>query len=59
MDLADSELEISTESVLHRIRRKGFFLSLINVHRMRYRLHSDESLSPFSVDKLEEKQKIT
>ncbi len=40
MDLADSELEISTESVLHRIRRQGFFLSLINVHKMRYRLTS-------------------
>ncbi len=38
MDLADPELEISAESVLHRIRRKGFFFSLINVHRMRYRL---------------------
>ncbi len=38
MDHADPELEISAESVLHRIRRQGFFLSLIYVHRMRYRL---------------------
>lgn len=38
MDHADTALEISTESVLHRIRRKGLFLSLIYVLKIPYRL---------------------
>ena len=37
MRYADPALEISTESVMHRIRREGFYLSLISIHRMCYR----------------------
>ncbi len=38
MDHADPEPEIRSEPFLYRIRRSDFSLSLINVHRMHYRL---------------------